>query len=118
MDQDLIYQMKGKLEASARELTDRLKSFAKPDAHVKGDFHSNFPEYGDKEEDNATEVAAYQDSLSLENDLEKDLKDVNEALEKIKNGRYGPCEKCGQEIDLKRLEVEPMAKKCMKCKDL
>jgi len=48
--------------------------------------------------------------------LELKLKNVDLALEKIKKGKYGICEKCGKEIEEKRLEVYPEARLCQKCK--
>jgi len=48
--------------------------------------------------------------------LELRLKNINLALEKIEKGRYGNCEKCGKEIDEKRLKISPEARSCLKCK--
>ncbi|MFH1613267.1 MAG: TraR/DksA C4-type zinc finger protein [bacterium] len=46
------------------------------------------------------------------------LYEIDEALEKIKNGdNYGLCEKCNQLIEQKRLDVIPYAKLCLKCKE-
>ncbi|MBI2435974.1 MAG: TraR/DksA C4-type zinc finger protein [Candidatus Hydrogenedentes bacterium] len=46
------------------------------------------------------------------------LKDVTEALERIKHGNYGICEICEKEIPRKRLEVFPSAKYCVACKEM
>ncbi len=43
------------------------------------------------------------------------LKNIDEALDKIKNATFGSCEECGQDIGEKRLEAIPYAKKCMNC---
>lgn len=43
-------------------------------------------------------------------------KDIADALRKFQNGTYGLCEECGQEIDVKRLEVNPFARYCIACK--
>ncbi len=45
------------------------------------------------------------------------LRQVDEALEKIAGGRYGLCEKCGEEIHEKRLEALPFAKYCISCQE-
>jgi RNA polymerase-binding transcription factor DksA len=44
------------------------------------------------------------------------LKNINLALEKIKKGNYGICEKCQREIEIDRLEAIPEARFCKKCK--
>lgn len=43
------------------------------------------------------------------------LNSMIEALSKIKNGDYGYCEECGEEIVIKRLEIFPDAKYCIGC---
>jgi DnaK suppressor protein len=43
-------------------------------------------------------------------------KDIADAFRKLENGSYGLCEECGQEIDIKRLEVTPLARYCITCK--
>lgn len=40
---------------------------------------------------------------------------LNEALERIKDGVYGLCEECEEEIELKRLNILPEVRYCIKC---
>lgn len=40
---------------------------------------------------------------------------LEKSLRKIYNNQYGYCEKCGEEIEIKRLEIVPAAEHCMKC---
>jgi RNA polymerase-binding protein DksA len=47
--------------------------------------------------------------------LENKLKDIDAALRSIEKGSYGICERCGQPIELERLEVKPDATLCIKC---
>jgi DnaK suppressor protein len=42
---------------------------------------------------------------------------VNEALERMKNGTYGNCVACEEEVQLKRLEAVPWARHCIECQD-
>jgi len=44
------------------------------------------------------------------------LREIDTALEKLKEGSYGRCEDCGKIIGVKRLEVVPSARLCIKCK--
>jgi DnaK suppressor protein len=44
------------------------------------------------------------------------LKDIDNALDKIKNGTYGICEECEEKISEKRLEANPVARYCITCK--
>jgi len=43
-------------------------------------------------------------------------KDIADAFRKLQNASYGLCEECGEEIDIKRLEVTPLARYCITCK--
>lgn len=47
-------------------------------------------------------------------DKEK-LHAVEEALERIREGTYGVCEECGDEIGEGRLKAMPLAKSCVTC---
>jgi RNA polymerase-binding transcription factor len=48
--------------------------------------------------------------------LRANLNDVERALERIDDGTYGVCERCGNPIDPDRLEARPWALLCMDCK--
>ncbi len=43
-------------------------------------------------------------------------KDIADAFRKLQNKTYGLCEECGEEIDIKRLQVNPLARYCISCK--
>ncbi len=43
-------------------------------------------------------------------------KDIADAFRKLQNNTYGLCEECGEEIDIKRLQVTPLARYCISCK--
>jgi len=44
------------------------------------------------------------------------LKYLDRALEMLKEGTYGTCQDCGDQIQKKRLELVPTAKLCIACK--
>ena len=41
---------------------------------------------------------------------------ARDAMDKLQNNTYGLCEECGEEIDIKRLQVNPLARYCITCK--
>lgn len=47
--------------------------------------------------------------------VKKHLIQLRKALTKIKLGRYGICEKCGNMIDTDRLAIKPEITTCIKC---
>lgn len=63
----------------------------------------------------AVALSGHERIVVLENRLKSDLEEIEAALKKIKKGTYGICERCGNAIDSKRLEVKPQALYCLKC---
>lgn len=46
----------------------------------------------------------------------EELKQIEDALKKIKDGSYGICDMCGVNIPLGRLKAKPFAKFCTECR--
>jgi len=42
---------------------------------------------------------------------------IDEALRKLREGTYGTCEDCGEEINIKRLKILPFAIYCRDCQE-
>lgn len=55
-------------------------------------------------------------TLTLMHELESRLAWLERALERIEQGTYGLCERCGEPIDPARLEALPETTLCVKCK--
>jgi DnaK suppressor protein len=45
------------------------------------------------------------------------LRNLSQALERIRQGTFGECAECGNEIEAKRLEAIPWARYCLKCQE-
>jgi len=43
------------------------------------------------------------------------IKNLTQALERMRQGTFGECAECGGDIELKRLEAIPWARYCVKC---
>lgn len=113
MNPQFIAEMKQKLEAEQQELRSLLSRSAEKDAHVMDEFHSRFPQYGDEEEDNASEVEDYEHQTSIEAQLESALQQIDAALARIDAGNYGICAVGGEAIAEERLKVAPAASTCV-----
>lgn len=53
---------------------------------------------------------------SLSNHARNLLIQIDDAMRRMDNGTYGICERCGERIDLDRLEALPYARLCLDCK--
>src|SRR4051794_12745166 len=74
--------------------------------HGGADFDENFADSG--------QVAAEQgENRALASQLREQLDDVERALGKLDDGRYGQCDVCGSPIGEARLEVMPAARFCI-----
>jgi len=62
-------------------------------------------ELGDKQEE-------YEERREEIEPLEARWNDIKAALDKIDEGTYGVCEKCGEQIEEDRLEANPAARTC------
>ena len=116
-EKEFINQQKEKLEKEKSSIENSLKSFATKDKKLKGDWDVKFPQLNSENlDDSADEVEEYENLLPVEFSLENRLRDIDSAMANIKNGSYGKCEKCKQEIPKERLTIYPAARACNKCK--
>lgn len=118
MDKKLEKKLKEKLESEKKKLTDDLRVFAKKDPHQKRNWITRFPFFGlgrSHQDEIAEEIEEYENLLPIEHSLESRLKDTEEALERMGKGKYGRCENCKKDIEMKRLEAAPEAKTCLVC---
>jgi len=66
--------------------------------------------------DMATDTQQQDMSLLFMENENVRLQDIEEALERIHEDRFGLCEECGNEIALERLRAIPYAPLCVDCK--
>lgn len=111
-----IVEQKKKLEEERDTLVKQLSGITMKDTEKADQTGARFPSYGEKDDENAAEVAQYSDNLSLGDTLEHTLADVEAALKRIADGTYGICKYCGKEIEEPRLRIRPSSSSCIKCK--
>lgn len=122
MDKKTVQKFKKRLEEDKKFLEKEIYTFIQKEDKKTKNRKVKFPDFNDEStsgsevlEIGMDEVEEYGNQLSIEQNLEKRLKDINIALEKIKKGKYGKCENCKKEISQKRLNACPEAKMCDKC---
>lgn len=97
---------------------DRLqKLIAEEDEGTAGDQPQNsFEEissYDQHPADQGTETFEQEKALSILEQHQADLADVERALKRLDDGAYGKCEACGKDIPEERLEARPAARYCL-----
>ncbi len=63
----------------------------------------------------AEEQFGHARTAALRSELSKQIIEIRKSLARIKVGKYGICENCGNMIDTDRLMVYPQALRCVNC---
>ena len=71
--------------------------------------------FGKRIGDGTTEAIGRMERVGQAEALAATLADVERALEKVADGTYGLCDRCGASIPDERLEAIPMATLCVRC---
>ncbi len=71
--------------------------------------------YSNHQADDASAAFDQAKDMSLRQNAENLLNQVNAALRRFDNGTYGLCVECNQPIDTARLKAIPYAELCMDC---
>lgn len=111
-----LSSIKEELQSQRQKIKKELEHVAKKSGQSGNRYNPRFPEYGRTEDENADEVAAFVDILSMGENLKELLEGVELALQKIVHNKYGLCEICGKKIGKKRLEILLTARCCLSCK--
>ena len=67
--------------------------------------------------DQANELIEKEMGFVMSFNMRNNLNEVQEALDRISNKKFGACANCGAEIALKRLEILPFARFCTTCQE-
>jgi DnaK suppressor protein len=84
----------------------------------KGDSQAELDNGTEDYVDYAVNSYAREFLLSLTEMDRKHLLLVEDALNRIDRGEFGYCQQCGEDINVKRLEVQPWARHCVRCQEL
>lgn len=66
--------------------------------------------------DQGSDTMEKEKSVFLVSSKGKELYEIDQALYRIKDGKFGTCEKCGKDVERDRLEAVPYARLCIKCR--
>ena len=111
-----IQELKAQLLAERQDLQAQYKeleesSFATNQSDLTGEMGFD-EEYADA----GTATFERERDLSLVNNLRDLMERIDKALNKIEEGTYGLCDRCGKPIEKLRLKALPYANLCIKDK--
>ena len=73
---------------------------------------------GDDQADTGTKTFEREQEISLANNILERINQVDRAIDRLGEGNYGWCERCGNPIPVERLAAFPSATLCVSCKQL
>ena len=116
MDKTDLEHFQKLLEAARRKITGDLAHLEKDSLNLsQRDASGDLSGYSFHIADMATDNFDREFSLELVSNEQELLNRIDEALQKIKEGRFGICDTCGKPIAQKRLIAVPYARYCIKC---
>ena len=106
------------MEPFKKELLERKEQIEK---NLNGTFH----EMSEMRALDLSDEADYA-AVAVETDIDaaimeqqrKELAEIELALDKIRDGSYGICEMCEDEINMERLRVKNFARFCIACREI
>jgi DnaK suppressor protein len=111
-----LEEFRSALERERRELQAQLSeleesSFSTPQSDISGEMA-----FDEEYADSGTATFERERDLSLENNIRDLLAKTGRALERLDEGTFGICERCGKPIEKARLKALPYANLCIKDK--
>ncbi len=97
---------------------DQLKNLEKQKRNLKKeDPFSNSNRTADNAalDTEAEEQFGHARTSALRNEIDKRIIEIRKSLSRIRVGKYGICENCGNMIDTDRLMIYPQALRCVNC---
>ncbi|MEX0991916.1 MAG: TraR/DksA C4-type zinc finger protein [Actinomycetota bacterium] len=111
---DELKEFRKRLEHERVELGTQLKdieeeSFSSTQAEMSGEtgFDEEFADAG-------SFTLERESALSIENNVRDLIQKIGHALERMDDGKFGVCERCGKMIEKARIKALPYATLCIK----
>ena len=103
-----------RLEEERRSTLDRLSTLQ---ADFGGIVAASEGSNADDEHDPEGATIAFERSQvsTLVRQAQRHLGEIEAALQRVEDGSYGRCERCGEPIPEARLEARPVARTCVGC---
>jgi RNA polymerase-binding protein DksA len=98
-------------------LLEELEDLRKDSANTIKDSTGELSSYTYHMADLGTDAQEREKKFHLASKSGRLLYHIDEALRRIKDGTYGKCSTCGEDISTARLEAVPHARMCIECKE-
>jgi len=110
VDSETLEQYRERLLAQQRQIEQRV-------FRLETELHGMETESDIERMDHAQEEAMNDEMIALDERSRQQVADIQAALARIAEGTYGDCARCGEPIDLRRLEQVPTTRYCVSCQE-
>jgi RNA polymerase-binding transcription factor DksA len=114
MDATVLHDARERLVARRDEIRAELDRMA-TEMQWLGEDQGDEGGLGNHIGDDGSNVSEAERISTISDDLEDVLVQVNAALQRIDQGTYGKCQRCGKQIAPERLEAFPYVMYCIDC---
>jgi RNA polymerase-binding protein DksA len=115
LSQAQLEQLKEQLNADHQKLVEEIRGELENSGNQQRIELLNREPGDSGDESLATSLADF--NLTMMDRQIEELRDVELAFQRLKEGEYGVCVDCGQEISFPRLNAYPTAKRCIQCQE-
>lgn len=110
--------LRKRLEARRAEIETDMSYMAAEMRSIGVDQDEENGSLGNHIADDGSNVAEAERIVTVSEDLQQILVQVNSALERMSEGNYGVCQRCGKPIGAERLKAFPYVAYCIECQSL
>jgi RNA polymerase-binding protein DksA len=103
-----IEAIRAQLLADRERMLDRVRRLDDNVHHREEPLPQDFAEQ-------AVELENQEVLEALDDDARAELRQIQRALQRIEDGTYGSCARCGEDINPDRLAALPEATECIRC---
>lgn len=118
MNKSKIRTLREQLEARRSEIENDMSFMSNEMRSIGIDQDDENGSLGNHIADDGSNVAEAERIVTVTEDFQFILAQVNAALERMNEGNYGICQRCGRPIGEERLEAFPYVAYCIECQSI
>lgn len=110
-----VAKFKKLLLKKREDILEEIKNIAKENLKSQKEASGDLSGYAYHMADMASDSFDRELSLNIASGEQEIIYEIDEALKRIREGKYGRCVSCNKKIPAKRLTAVPYAKYCIQC---
>ncbi len=110
-----VAKFKKLLWEKREDVNNEIKHIAKENLKSQKEASGDLSGYSHHMADMASDSYDRELSLNIASEEQEIIYEIDEALKRIEEGKYGKCMSCSKKIPVRRLNAVPYAKHCIQC---